>query len=195
MKDEGYTINNQHLPHYMTFTIVDWVDVFTRKSYRDAILQSFDYCRKYKGLILHGYVIMSNHIHVIMQSKQGKLSDLVRDFKKFTATSILKMIHQEPESRRDWMLKRFEFSAKSHGRNDIHQFWKYGNHPEEIYSTKFLWTKLDYIHQNPVRAGLVEKSNDYLYSSARNYTGLQGLIEIDLADIPIFDATKSYRIS
>lgn len=195
MKEEGYNIQDQSLPHFMTFTVVDWVDVFTRKSYRDLVLQSFEFCRKSKGMILYGYVIMSNHIHVVMQSKNGKLSDLVRDFKKFTASNILKMIENEPESRKDWMLKRFEFAARSHGRNDIFQFWKYGSHPEEIYTQKFLWTKLDYIHQNPVRAGLVEKSEDYLYSSSRNYNGIKGLIEIDLADVPIFDATKQFRIS
>jgi REP element-mobilizing transposase RayT len=195
MKEEGYNIQDQLLPHFMTFTVVDWVDVFTRKSYRDLVLQSFEFCRKSKGMILYGYVIMSNHIHVVMQSKNGKLSDLVRDFKKFTASNILKMIENEPESRKDWMLKRFEFAARSHGRNDIFQFWKYGSHPEEIYTQKFLWTKLDYIHQNPVRAGLVEKSEDYLYSSSRNYNGIKGLIEIDLADVPIFDATKQFRIS
>ncbi|MFN3851084.1 MAG: REP-associated tyrosine transposase [Spirosomataceae bacterium] len=195
MKEEGYNITDQFLPHFMTFTVVDWVDVFTRKSYRDLVLQSFEFCRKSKGMVLFGYVIMSNHIHVIMQSKNGKLSDLVRDFKKFTASNILKMIQNEPESRKDWMLKRFEFAAKSHGRNDIFQFWKYGSHPECIFTQKFLWSKLDYIHQNPLRAGWVEKPEDYLYSSARNYANKNGLIEVDLADVPIFDATKEFRIS
>lgn len=190
MKEEGYNIRQQDLPHFMTFTVVDWVDVFSRKNYRDLVLESFNFCRKEKGMILNAYVIMSNHIHVVMGSKNGCLSDLVRDFKKFTAKNCINLIKTEPESRRDWMLKRFEFAAKSHGRNDIHQFWKYGSHPEEIFTENFMWTKLEYIHLNPVRAGIVEKASDYLYSSARNYVGKQGLIDIDLIEPKFFDAIK-----
>jgi REP element-mobilizing transposase RayT len=86
---EGYVIRNQTLPHFITATVVDWIDVFTRQTYRDIIIGSLDYCIKNKGMILYGYVIMSNHIHLIIQSEEGKLSDLIRDFKKFTAKSIL----------------------------------------------------------------------------------------------------------
>jgi REP element-mobilizing transposase RayT len=93
---------------------------------------------------------MSNHIHLILQSENGKLSDLIRDFKKFTAKSILDKIKNSPESRREWMLERFKLSAQSHHRNKEYQFWQYGNHAEEIYTNKFMWSKLDYIHLNPV---------------------------------------------
>lgn len=64
-------------------------------------------------MILYGYVIMSNHIHLIIQSKGGKLSDLVRDFKKFTAKNILEAIQTEPESRREWMLDLFKKATES----------------------------------------------------------------------------------
>ncbi|WP_305953218.1 transposase [Emticicia oligotrophica] len=101
MKEEGYNIRDQRLPHFMTFTVVDWVDVFSRKNYRDLILESFDYCRKEKGMILNAYVIMSNHIHVVMGSKNERLSDLVRDFKKFTAKNCINLIKTKPESRKD----------------------------------------------------------------------------------------------
>jgi hypothetical protein len=131
------------------------------------------FCQKQKGLILHGYVIMrkaapSNHIHVIFQAETGNLSDLVRDFKAagvlvFTAKQILKTIKNGPESKSDWMLKRFEFAAKSQSRNSKHQFWEYGNHPEEIFSEIFFWTKLNraafrYIHMNPVRSNFGYKN-------------------------------------
>ena len=86
---EGYVIRDQHLPHFLTATIVDWIDVFSRKSYRDCIVECFDYCIKNKGMILYSYVIMTNHVHMIVQSKDGKLSDLMRDFKKFTSKTIL----------------------------------------------------------------------------------------------------------
>ncbi|WP_064198267.1 MULTISPECIES: REP-associated tyrosine transposase [Emticicia] len=194
MKEEGYNIRDQRLPHFMTFTVVDWVDVFSRKNYRDLILESFDYCRKEKGIILNAYVIMSNHIHVVMGSKNERLSDLVRDFKKFTAKNCINLIKTEPESRKDWMLKRFEFAARSHSRNDTHQFWKYGSHSEEIFTENFMWTKLEYIHLNPVRAGIVEKASDYLYSSARNYVGKKGLIDIDLVEPKFLMQLKSQTL-
>lgn len=173
---DGYKIRDQAIPHFITATVVDWIDVFTRKSYRDCIIECFDYCMKNKGMILYGYVVMSNHIHMIVQSKEGNLSDLIRDFKKFTAKTILDKIQNEPESRREWMLERFKVATESHSRNKNYQFWQYGNHPEEIYSNKFMWSKLDYIHLNPVRAGIVEKGSQYIYSSASNYVNDTGLL-------------------
>lgn len=178
----------------MTFTVVDWIDVFTRKQYRDILIDSMKFCQKQKGLILHGYVIMSNHIHVIFQAETGNLSDLVRDFKVFTAKEILKAIEIGPESRSDWILKRFEFAAKSQSRNSKYQFWEYGNHPEEIFSETFFWTKLNYIHMNPVRANIVSKASEYMYSSPSNYVYAKGLLDVTVAPIPIIDFTKQNRI-
>jgi hypothetical protein len=88
------------------------------------------------------------------------------------------------------MIKLFSKAASQHIRNTNYQFWKYGNHPEEIYSEKFLWSKLDYIHLNPVRAGLVNKASEYLYSSASNYVNGDGLLCINLADNPVIDVLK-----
>ena len=184
---EGYKIRDQTLPHFITFTVVDWIDVFTRQTYKDVIIESLDYCIQNKGMILFGYVIMSNHIHIIIQSQEATLSDLIRDFKKFTAKSILEKIQNSLESRREWMLERFKLATESHSRNKNYQFWQYGNHPEEVYSNKFMWTKLDYIHLNPVRAGIVEKASHYVYSSASNYVSDSGLLKIEKADTLIVD--------
>jgi len=191
---EGYVVRDQNLPHFLTCTVVDWVDVFTRKSYRDTVIECLDFCMKNKGMILYSYVIMSNHIHLIIQSKDGKLSDLVRDFKKYTAKTILEKIQNELESRREWMLVRFKFAAQSHSRNKNYQFWQLGSHAEEIYSEKFMWTKINYIHLNPVRAGIVLKPQDYIYSSASNYIENKGIVEVELVQIEIVDVLKSNSI-
>ncbi len=187
METDGYKIRDQSKPHFVTLTVVDWIDIFTRKSYKDDIISSLQYCIENKGMLLYGYVIMSNHIHMIVQSTEGDLSGLLRDFKKFTAKAILDHIQTKPESRREWMLQLFQKATKTHKRNSHYQFWKYGNHPEEIYSQKFLWSKLDYIHLNPIRAGIVSKASYYLYSSASNYVNSQGLLPITLADNPVID--------
>ena len=124
---------------------------------------------------------MTNHIHLIARSHEHyKLFDTIRDFKKFTANQLLEQIRQPTEGRSDWMLKRFEFAAKAHKRNSEYQIWTHENHAVELFSKEFTQQKLDYVHQNPVRAGIVDAPEDYIYSSARNYVGLKGRIEIDL---------------
>ena len=130
---------------------------------------------------------MTNHIHLIIQSEDAKLSDLIRDFKKFTAKTILDKIQTEPESRRDWMLERFKLATETHSRNKNYQFWQLSNHAEEIYSEKFMWSKIDYIHFNPVRAGIVSSPQDYIYSSASNYVNGKGIIDVEIVQIPIVD--------
>ena len=186
----GYVIREQEKAHFVTATVVDWIDVFSRKNYRDCIIECFDYCIKNKGMVLYGYVVMSNHIHMIIQSNDGKLSDLLRDFKKFTAKTILEKIQNEPESRREWMLERFKLATETHSRNKNYQFWQYGNHAEEIFTEHFLWSKLDYIHMNPVRAGIVTRIDDYIYSSASNYINGVGLNRVELLEIPKVDVLK-----
>ena len=190
MKQGGYKIRDQSKPHFMTFTVVNWIDVFSRKDYKDIIVNNLNYCIKNKGLVIYGYVIMSNHIHLIIQSENNNLSGLVRDFKKFTSKALIEHIKTSTESRSTWMLELFRKSAETHSRNKSYQLWRYGNHPEEIYSEKFLWTKLDYIHLNPVRAGIVEKASEFIYSSAKNYVLGDGLVEVSLVDNPIIDTQK-----
>jgi len=177
----AYQINDQKSLYFLTFQVVGWADVFTRKEYRDIIIESFDYIRRNKGLKLYAYVIMSNHIHVIMQSESGELSALVRDFKKYTSKQILKAIlNDEKESRKVWLKMIFEYQAKFNKRVESLQFWTHENHAVELDSNDLIDSRITYIHHNPVRAGWVSVPEDYLYSSARNYAEMEGLIEIDL---------------
>ena len=177
---QGYQIYNQQATYFLTFQVVEWVDVFTRPAYKTILTDCFSFCRKNKGLQLFGYVIMTNHVHLIARAKEGyRLSDIVRDFKKFTANQILPMLQGAQESRRDWMLKRFEFAAAAHQRNSHYQFWTHENHAIELFNADFAKQKLAYIHNNPVRAAIVEMPEDYLYSSARNYAGKEGIIDVD----------------
>ena len=177
----AYAIKEKDGIYFLTSTIVGWVDVFTRQQYRDIILDSFNYCRKNKNLNVHAYVIMSNHMHWLASAKPGfELDGVVRDFKKHTSKEIVKAIEaNEKESRKEWLLNMFAFAGHTHTDNEKNKLWQKGNHPEIIYTDKFFDQKLNYIHNNPVRAGLVEQPEDYLYSSARDYKGKKGLIEID----------------
>jgi len=174
----GYQIIEQDGLHYVTFQVVRWVDIFTRKVYRDIVIDSLRYCQQHKGLEIYAFVIMSNHIHLLIRSSIGKLSDTIREFKSFTAKQILIAIDSESESRRDWMLNLYEFAAKHHKRNEKYQIWTHENHAELIYSDKFIFQKISYIHENPVRAGIVENPEDYIYSSARDFAGKPCLLDI-----------------
>ena len=175
----GYIIADQEVSYFVTFQIVNWIDIFTRKIYRDIVIDNLHYCQQNKGLEIFSFVVMSNHLHLLIRSKSGKLSDTIRDFKSFTAKQILSAIKSEPESRRDWMLKLFELSAKQNKRNELFQVWTHENHAEEIFSNQFILQKINYIHENPVRAGIVEKAEDYLYTSARYFAGMDCLLKID----------------
>ncbi|MDR2621643.1 MAG: hypothetical protein LBC48_03565 [Dysgonamonadaceae bacterium] len=92
----------------------------------------------------------------------------------------MEVLHTEIESRKEWILNLLEFSAKQHKRNEKYQLWTHENHAEIVYGNQFMDSKINYIHENPVRAGIVEKAEDYLYSSARSYAGLDGVLEITL---------------
>ncbi|TKK71659.1 transposase [Ilyomonas limi] len=178
---QGFQIYDQNNPYYLTFQVVKWVDVFTRNEYKQIVINSFDYCRKHKGLELYAYVLMTNHIHLIARAKEPfQLSDIIRDFKKFTANQLLPLLQLPQESRSDWIMKRFEFAAREHQRNSHYQLWTHENHAVELFTPAFTQQKMEYIHNNPVRTGIVEKPEDYLYSSARNYAGLKSVLEIDL---------------
>ncbi len=131
----------------MTFTVVGWIDVFTRKVYKDVLINSLQYCIKEKGLNVHAYVIMSNHMHVILSAKEGYvLSDIIRDLKRHTAKTIIETIQTtKEESRSEWMLKLFNYYAKYNKNNSTNQFWRRNNKPIELSSPKWINQKLAYI--------------------------------------------------
>jgi REP element-mobilizing transposase RayT len=182
MSEGGYKIRNPAAIHFITFAVVEWIDVFTRKEYRDIVLDSIRYCQTEKSLVLHSWCLMSNHLHLVVSAKNEDLSDILRDFKKFTSKQIIEaIINNKQESRRDWMLKIFKEEGSKNSRNKEYQFWRQDNQPTELYSPKFVFQKINYIHNNPVESGIVEKAEDYLYSSAKDYHATKkcGLLDLE----------------
>ena len=165
----GYQIADQRGLHFLTFTIVGWADIFTRAVYRDIVARSLNYCIEHKGLVVHAYVFMSNHIHCILSATNGNLSAIIRDMKSHTAKQIYAQIQQGPESRREWLNLVCKHAAGNSNRNDRFQIWTHDNHAEELYSEQFILQKLDCTHLNPVRAELVSESHHWTWSSAADY--------------------------
>ena len=173
-----YKIAESEAPHFITCTIVGWLPVFTRQKYIDVITASLRFCRQQKGLRLHAYVILDNHLHLMVSS--DNLSQVIRDFKRHTAKEILAVARQEDKQ---WLLKQFESFKSAHKSNSQHQVWQEGFHPQAITAEDMLRQKLEYIHYNPVRIGLVDRPEDWRYSSARNYLGQDGVLEIDSVEL------------
>ncbi len=170
---EKYKIYPEGL-FFITLTVVGWIDVFTREEYAEEVIDNFNFCIEQKGLKIYCFCIMSSHIHLIASSVNSSLSDILRDFKSYTAKKIIASIEENPrESRKEWLLHMFEFYAKGNSHNSKYQFWQQHNHPIDLVSSKFVDEKRQYIHENPVKARLVNEASNYIYSSANPFTRIK----------------------
>jgi len=172
---DKYKFKNPEGLYFATLTVKHWVDVFTRREYKDIVVESLDFCQKNKGLEIFAWVLMSNHLHLIIRPQEGYfLEDILQDFKKFTSKNIIKAIEENPqESRKEWLLRCFKIEKGN-------RFWQEGNHPIELWTNAVIREKLDYLHKNPVKSGIVYQVQDYVYSSASNYAGEKGLLDVKL---------------
>jgi REP element-mobilizing transposase RayT len=177
--------------YFMTMTIVDWIDLFTRVNHKNLIVELLKHCQLKNGLNIFGWVLMPSHLHLMANAEiPNELSDIVRDFKKFKSKKLIDQIAYEPESRREWLLERFKFSAKTHSKTKDFKVWQDKNHPIELYTEKVTWQKLNYIHRNPVVDRIVQNEQDYLYSSARNYYNLPSLLDVHCLTPPVITVSS-----
>ena len=175
-----YKFHNKEGLYFVSFATVYWIDVFTRQVYFNVLADSIDYCRVNKGMELFAYCFMPNHIHFVFSSANDQPMELLRDFKKYTAKKIIETIIQNPqESRKEWLLWMFERAGKKAGNVSKYKFWQHHNKPIELWNTKVIEQKIDYIHNNPIVSGFVTKAEDWKYSSARNFQEDQTILRID----------------
>ena len=175
-----FTIKDQYAPYFLTFQVRSWIDVFSRKIYRDIVVDSFNYCIDNKALSVHAWVIMTIHVHCIVSSKDGTLSNTIRDLKRHTSKAIVGTIKTSKESRRTWMLEQMRIRSMDIGAEVKYRFWTPENHAVEIsrHYRDIGESRFHYVHENPVRAGWVHEREEYVYSSARDYAGRPGLIKL-----------------
>jgi putative transposase len=159
-----YRINNEGVAHFITSTIVEWLPVFTTTACCNILVHSFEYCRQQKKLRVHAWVILDNHFHVIVSGP--KLARTLADLKKFTARQIL---HQLKVEGREWLLNQLAYFCANHKRESSHQIWQEGVHPQSITSDEMMLQKLEYLHNNPVKRGLVASPEHWCYSSAHEW--------------------------
>jgi REP element-mobilizing transposase RayT len=156
----NYKFHNPEGIYFVSFSVVEWIDVFTRDEYKDIFIQSLQHCQKEKGMEIYAWCIIANHIHLIFSSIGKEKPELILGgFKQYTSKAIVKAIQESPqESRKEWILKKFEEAGEKSSNVKHYQFWRHDNNPIVLWSNKVIDEKLNYLHNNPVEEGLVFKA-------------------------------------
>jgi len=173
MTRSRYRIFETEYPYFMTCTIVGWLPIFTRPSAVNIVLDSWRYLQRKREFKLLAYVILENHLHIIARAPE--LADVMQRFKSFTALRIIELLESHGEEMLLSQLQKHKLSYKTESQ---HQVWQEGSHPQQIQSDEMMWQKLQYVHDNPIRRGYVDDALAWRYSSARNYAGQAGLIDV-----------------
>lgn len=175
-----YKIRDQEKLYFVSFATINWIDLFIREDYNNILLTSLKYCQNEKGLEVYAWCIMTNHLHLIIGTNNKPLQDILRDFKSFTSTQLRKEIINNPvESRKEWIKWMMERAGRKNSNNNDWQLWQQHNHPIELNTNELMDQKLNYIHENPVKAGFVAEPHHWKYSSTIDYSGGKGLLNIN----------------
>ena len=178
----NYKFQNPEGWYFVSFSTVFWLNVFTRRIYKDCIVKHLNYCIKEKGMVLGAWIIMSNHVHLIFQAKNENPQRLLQSFKSSIARELIELIKaNNKESKRERYIWFMQLAAKRNKttKNSI-QFWQQHNKPIELWNNSAIQKNLDYLHNNPVESGEVAEAYHYLYSSAIDYAGRKGLLNIHI---------------
>jgi len=173
MTRSRYRICETDYPYFMTCTIVGWLPVFTRVEAVEIVLDSWRHLQRERGLKLFGYVILENHLHLIASAP--RLSAVMQSWKSYTARGILDLLERRAAS---VLLRQLRAHKLRHKTQSQYQVWHEGSEPKQIASDETMRQKLEYMHNNPVERGYVDDPLHWRYSSARNYAGQRGLIEV-----------------
>ena len=175
-----YKIRDQREFYHVTFTVINWIDVFVRDVYKEIFLGSVKHCQREKGLMVGAWVIMTSHIHLIIGTNGDNIENIIRDMKSFTSRHIRKEIETaDYESRREWMLPMFYNAGRYNANNNDYQFWLQNNHPIQLSTPEMMRQRINYIHNNPVKAGFVCEPQHWKWGSAHDYCGgTQGLLDL-----------------
>jgi len=168
-----YRIFEQQQPHFLTCTVVAWLPIFSRPPFVDIVLDSWRFLQRERGVRIFGYVILENHLHWIA-SADG-LSERLGQFKSYTARRIIDEMERRGFST---LLEELRYFKLRHKIDQAYQLWQEGSHPQQIDGEEMMGQKLEYMHGNPLRRGYVDEDVHWRYSSARNYAGMKGLIEV-----------------
>jgi len=155
-----YRINAPGQAHFITATIVELLPIFSTSACCDILVASLAHCQQQKDLKIYGWVILDTHFHPVLAARE--LSSVLRDIKSYTAKLLLEQIATEG---REWLLNELRHYRAAHKSTGF-QVWQEGSHPQAIPTDEIMEQKLDYLHANPVKRGLVASPEHWRYSSA-----------------------------
>jgi putative transposase len=161
--------------YFATCAAVNWLPLFSRTELAQIVLDSMKFMHENKRMVLHAYVVMENHLHIVGSSDD--FSGAMKNFKSFTARSIVDFLCENGPS---FFLEQLRFFRKEHKKNQDYQVWQEGFHPQAILNDAMLKEKIEYIHNNPVKRGYVEYPEHWRYCSAAQYVGLTGVVPINI---------------
>jgi REP element-mobilizing transposase RayT len=159
-----YRILEAAHPQFITGTTVAWLPIFTTAARCDILVNAFDYCRQHKALKVHAWVILDTHFHAIVAAPD--LNRVLADLKRHTARRLIEQLEAE---RCDWLIRRLRYERAPTKTESQHQVWQEGSHPQAIISDAIMRQRLEYLHNNPVKRGLVASPEHWRYSSAHEW--------------------------
>lgn len=174
---DDYTAREARL---ITLHTVDWIDIFIRPVYKQVIVHSLNHFIESKGLVVYAWCLMTHHLHLLGRSQSTPLADLEDQYRSFTTEKIMDAIDTEPPGRKEWMMTHFK-NYNLFGLGKKTQVWESGKGQAAgiaMKKTALLPEHIEYVHREPVRDRIVEAPAEYLYSSARDYTGMKGLVAV-----------------
>jgi putative transposase len=172
--------------YLLTLNIVEKIDLFVRPAYKRVIADALNHFIQSQGLHLYSWCLMSSHLHLVLRTKDGAApARFERDFKKYTTPALLKTIEMEMDLRRDWMFRLFEDYGISLRRLEKYHLWQNCSSPLRIPNDqpRLLMDRIAHVHENPVREGIVDQAESYLFSSARDYSGIGGLVAVQVVQL------------
>ncbi len=173
MTRSSYKFIDKDQAYFLTSTVVEWLPIFSDPQIAEILFESLRFLQRERSLIKYAYMILENHLHMVASSED--MGKTMKEFKSYTAAEIVDYLEKHGSVDMLKMLQRAKLPYKTESK---HQVWQEGSHPEQITSEEMLRQKIEYIHNNPVKRGYVDEPIHWRYSSARNYEGEKGRIDV-----------------
>lgn len=174
MARSRYRVYESFSPHFLTCTVVKWSPLFIDPNLIEILYASLRFMQKHNRLTIYAYVIMDTHLHLVAAS--ANLSKEIANYKSFTARRIIDTLEEKKEKK---LLEQLAQAKALHKKDRQFQVWQEGSHPQLLQNEAMMRQKIEYIHNNPVKRGLVDEQVQWVYSSAANYAGLPGLLDVE----------------
>ena len=169
-----YRVLEDNKTYFISSSVIHWLPLFVIPALAEIVIDSLNFLCGKGRIKIHAWVLMETHLHLIATCSDT--SGEMRKFKSYTARRIVDALRTDGPV---FFLKQLRFYKKRHKEGQTFQVWQEGIHPKVIQDEGMLKSTMEYIHYNPVKRGYVDDPVHWRYSSARDYTGERGLVEID----------------